>query len=104
MDRHQRSLSRHQQERRVTFWEPAVEPDPEERLYRGALGCSSRIYPEDSDGVPPSAWRQETVHPMGRPMAYQDAKGKGNYLSKPFIKDVETWLDWWACQRDMPYW
>ena len=37
-------------------------------------------------------------------MACQDAKGRGNYPLEPSIKDVETWLDWWACQMDMPYW
>ena len=37
-------------------------------------------------------------------MAYQDAEGRGNYPSELSIKDVETWLDWWACQMDMPYW
>ena len=37
-------------------------------------------------------------------MAYQDAKGRGNYLSEPSIKDVETWLVWQAHQMDMPYW
>ena len=37
-------------------------------------------------------------------MACQDAKGRGNYPSKPSIKDVETCLDWWAHQMDMPYW
>ena len=50
LDRHPRFLSRHQQDRRVTFWKPEVELDPEERPYRGPLGCSSRIYPEDSNG------------------------------------------------------
>ena len=37
-------------------------------------------------------------------MACQDAEGRGNYPSEPSIKDVETWLDWQACQMDMPYW
>ena len=37
-------------------------------------------------------------------MAWQDAESRGNYLSEPSIKDVETWLDWQACQMDMPYW
>ena len=37
-------------------------------------------------------------------MAYQNAKGRGNYPLEPSIKDVETWLDWQACQMDMPYW
>ena len=74
LDRHPWSLMWHRQEKRVTFQEPEVEPDLEERPYRGALECSSRIYLEDSDGVPPSAQKQETVHPLGMPMAYQDAK------------------------------
>ena len=77
---------------------------PWERPYRGGLGFSSGIYPEDSDGVPPFAWRQGTVHPLGMPMAYQDAKGRGNYLPEHSIKDVETWLDWQAHQMDTPHW
>ena len=104
LDRHPRSPSRHQQERRLTFQEPEVELDPEEGPYRGALGYSSRIFLEDCGGVLPSVQRQETAHPLGRPMAYQDAEGRGNYPSKPSIKDVETWLDWWSLQMDMPYW
>ena len=104
LERHPRSLSRHRQERRVTFWELEVELDPEEGPYRGALGHSSRIFPEDSGWVLPSAQRQETACPLGRPMAYQDAKGRGNYPSEPSIKDVETWLDWQAHQMDTPYW
>ena len=83
--RHLRSLSRHWQERRVTFWEPEVELDPEERPYRGAPGCSSRIYLVDSNGVHPFAQRQGTVHPPGMPMAYQDAKDRGNYPPEPSI-------------------
>ena len=47
LDRWSRSLSRPQQERRVTFWELEVEPDPEEGPYRGAqdilLGHSWKI-------------------------------------------------------------
>ena len=93
-----RSPSRHQQERRVTFWDPEVELDPE------ALGCSLRIFLENGDGVLLSTQGQDTVHPLGRPMAYQDGKGRENYPSEPSIKDVETWLDWWAHQMDMPYW
>ena len=97
-------MSRPQQERRVTFWELEVELDPEEGPCRGALGCSLRIFSESNGGVPLSAQRQETAHPLGRPMACHDAKGRGNYPSEPSIKDVETWLDWQACQMDMPYW
>ena len=104
LDRQPRSLRRPWQERRVTFWEPEVEPDPEEGSYRGALGCSSRIFLENSGRVPPSAQRQETAHPPGRPTACQDAKGRGNYPMEPSIKDIETWLDWQAHQKDMPYW
>ena len=37
-------------------------------------------------------------------MAYQDVSGRGNYMAEPSIKDIETWLDWQACQMDMPYW
>ena len=37
-------------------------------------------------------------------MACQDAEGRGNYPLEPSIQDVETWLDWQACQMDMPYW
>ena len=77
----------------MTFWEPEVEPDPEEGPYRGTLGCSSKIFLENSEGVPLSAQSQETAHPPERPMAYQDAKDSGNYPSEPSIKGVETWLD-----------
>ena len=59
-DRWPRSPSRSQPGRRVTFWEPEVEPDPKE--------------------------------------------GGENYPLKLSIVDVETWLDWQACQLDMPCW
>ena len=104
LDRPLRFPRCHQQVRRVTFWEPEVELDPEEGPYREALGHSSRIFLEDSGRVPPSAQRQETACPPGRPMACQDAEGKGNYPLEPSIKDVETWLDWQVWQMDMPYW
>ena len=80
LDRWVRSPGRPWQERRVTFQELEVELDP-----------------EDSQ-------RQENTHPPGRPVAYPNAKSRGNYLSEPSIKDVETWLDWWAHQLDMPCW
>ena len=99
-----RSLSRHQQERRVTFQEPETELDPEEEPYRGTLGHSSRIFSVNSGGVLPSAQRQETAHTPGRSMASQDAKDRGYYPLKPSIKDVEAWLDWQAWQMDMAYW
>ena len=38
------------------------------------------------------------------PLAYWDAKNRGNYLSEPSIKDIETWLEWQAHQMDMPHW
>ena len=60
LDRWPRSPSRSWQERRVTFWEPEVEPDPKE--------------------------------------------GRESYPPEPSIIDVEIWLDWWACQLDMPCW
>ena len=44
----------------MTFWEPEVKPDPEER-------------------------------------------GE-SYPLEPSIRDTETWLDWQACQLDMPCW
>ena len=37
-------------------------------------------------------------------MDYLNAESRGNYLLEPSIKDVETWLDWLACQLDMPCW
>ena len=89
LDRKLRSMSRPQQERRVTFQELEVEPDPEERPYTGALGRSSRIFPESGDGVPPSAQRQETAHPLGRSMACQDAKGRGNGLPNGYALLVD---------------
>ena len=30
--------------------------------------------------------------------------GGENYHPEPSIVDVETWLDWQACQLDMPCW
>ena len=72
LDRCLRSPSRHRAERRVTFWEPEVEPDPSERPCRGPWGCSFGIHLEDSGGVPPFAQRQETVHPLEMPIAYPD--------------------------------
>ena len=80
LDRWPRSSSRPWQERRVTFWEPEVEPDP-----------------DDSQ-------RQENTHPSGGSVAYPNAKSRGNCLSEPSIKDVETWIDWQAHQLDMPCW
>ena len=35
-------------------------------------------------------------------MACQDAERRGSYPSQPSIKNVETRLDWWAHQIDMP--
>ena len=40
----------------------------------------------------------------GGSLAYPNAKSRGNYLLEPSIKDIETWLDWQACQLDMPCW
>ena len=37
-------------------------------------------------------------------MAYPDTGDREDYLPKPSIEDIETWLDWWACKMDMPYW
>ena len=79
-----------------------MEPDPEERPYRGVLGQSSKMFPETGDGILPSSQRQENTHPPGRPVAYPNAESRGNYPLEPSIKDVETWLDWQACQLDMP--
>ena len=90
--------------RRVTFWEPEVEPDPVERSYRGVLGQSSKMFPASGDRVLLSSQRQENMHPPGRPVAYPNAKSSSNYPLEPSIKDVETWLDWWAHQLDMPCW
>ena len=97
LDRHPRSSSRYWLDRRVTFWELEIEPDPSERH-------SFEIHPECSNGAPLLAWRQETVHPPETPMVYPDAGGREDYLPEPSIKDIETWLDWWAHQMDMPYW
>ena len=104
LDRCPRSPSRHRLERRVTFWEPEVEPDPSERPYRGPQGCSFGIHPEDSNGVPPFAQRQETVCPPEMPIAYPDIGGRGNYPPEPSIRNIEVWLNWQACQLDMPHW
>ena len=37
-------------------------------------------------------------------MAYPNAEGRGNYHLEPSIEDVETWLDWCACQLNIPCW
>ena len=84
LDRHPRSMIRHGQERRVTFWDLEVELDPEEGTYRGVLGHFSRIFPEDSGRVPLSAQRQEAAHPPGRSMACQDAEGRGELPIRAF--------------------
>ena len=103
MDRCPRSPSRHRLERRVTFQEPEVELDSSERPYRGPQGCSFRIHLEESNGVPPSAQRQETVHPPEMPIAYPDIGG-GGYPPEPSIRNIKVWLDWQASQLDMPHW
>ena len=76
LDRHLMSPKRHRLERRVTFWEPEVEPDPSERPYRGPWECSCGIH-LDSDGVPPFTQRQETLHPLELPIPYLDIGGGG---------------------------
>ena len=43
------------------------------------------------------------MSPWG-PVAYPNAESRGNYLLEPSIKDVETWLDWQACQLDTLCW
>ena len=88
----------------MTFWELEVEPGPEERPCRGALGPSSRMFQEGGDGVLPSSLRQGSTCPQGRPMAYQNTESRESYPSEPSIRDIETWLDWWAHQLDMPCW
>ena len=77
LDRCPRCPSRHRVERRVTFWEPEVEPDPSERSCRGPQGCSFGIHLEDSNGVLQFAQRQETVCPPEMPIAYPDVGGRG---------------------------
>ena len=104
MDRHLRSLSRHRLGRRVTFQEPEIELDPSERPYRGPWGHSFGIHPEDNNGIPPFTQRQETVLPLEMPIAYLDVGGRGNYLPQPSIRNIEVWLNWQACQLDMPHW
>ena len=37
-------------------------------------------------------------------MAYLNAGSRGKYLLEPSIKDIETWLDWQACQLDTSCW
>ena len=90
LGRHLRSPSRHRAERRVTFWEPEVEPDPRERPSRGPQGCSFGIHLEDSDGASPFAQRQETVHPSEVPLAYPDIGGRGDYPPEPSVRNVEV--------------
>ena len=31
-------------------------------------------------------------------------ESRESYPPEPSIKDIETWLDWQACQLDMPCW
>ena len=37
-------------------------------------------------------------------IAYSDVGGRGNYLPEPSIRNIEIWLNWQACQLDMPHW
>ena len=97
-----RSPSRHQLVRRITIQEPEIELDPNVRSSREPHGCSFGIHPEGCNGAPLLNQRWETVHPSEMPMAYPDAGGRGDYPHEPSIDDAETWLDWQACQMDMP--
>ena len=84
------------------LWEPEVEPDPSERPYRGPQGHSLGIH-LDSNGVTPFAQRQETLCPQSCPYPTQTS-AVGGYLPEPSIGNIEVWLDWQACQLDMPHW
>ena len=53
---------------------------------------------------PQDSQRQENTHPPGGSLAYPNVGSRGNYLLEPSIKDIKTWLDWQACQLDMPCW
>ena len=49
--------------------------------------------------------RGKKIHvPQGGLWPTQMPRVGGNYPLEPSIKDVETWLDWQACQLDMPCW
>ena len=37
-------------------------------------------------------------------IAYPDIEGRGDYPPEPSIRNIEVWLDWQACQLDMPHW
>ena len=104
LDRHLRSPSLHRLERWVTFWEPEVESIISGRPYRGPWECSFRMYMEESSGVPLPALRQEVVHPQETPIAYSNIRGGRSYLPELSIRNVEVWLDWWACLMDTPHW
>ena len=56
---------------------------------------------EESNGVPLPSQRQETGHPWEMPTQTLEVEG---YLPEPSIRNVEVWLDWQACQLDMPHW
>ena len=104
LDRRERSQSWHRLERWVTFWDPEVEPDSNERPYKGPQGLSFRTHLERNDGVHPTIQRQETVHPWEIPTAYPDIRSGRGYHPEPSIRNYEVWLDWWAHQLDMPHW
>ena len=93
LGRQLRSPSRPQQERRVTFQELEVEPNPKERPYRRVLGQSSKMFLESGDGVLLSSQRQENTCPPGRPVAYPNAESRGNYPHNPLSRMLKPgWI------------
>ena len=49
------------------------------------------------------AQRQETINPWRCPYPTLTLAVVG-YLPEPSIGNIEVWLDWQACQLDMPCW
>ena len=63
-------------------------------------GCSLDRWPRS----PSRSWQGRRVT-FWEPEVELDPKGGGeNYPPEPSILDVEPWLDWQACQIDMPCW
>ena len=60
--------------------------------------------PKDSNGVPPSAWRQETVCPPEMPLAYPGVGGRMDYPHEPHIQGHQNMARLTGHQLDMLHW
>ena len=90
LDREPKSLSGPQQGRRVTFWEPEIKPDPEERPCGRP---SSGIFPESGDGVLPAPQGKEVHIPQGGPWPIRTPKvGKVTLQNPPSGRLKPGWI------------